>query len=91
MTPVRAPQASAVAERWVRTLRRECLNHIIPLSERHLRRAVEEFVAYYNETRPHRTLDLHPPAGPRAPQRRGRVVATPVFGGLHYRYDRAAA
>ena len=91
LTPVRAPQANAVAERWVGTLRRECLNHIIPHNERHLRRVVEEFVAYYNETQPHRTLDLHPPAGPRAPQRCGRVVATPVFGGVHYRYDRAAA
>ena len=91
LTPVRAPQANAVAERWVGTLRRECLDHIIPLNERHLRRTVQEFVAYYNDTRPHRSLDLAPPAGPRPPRRDGSVIATPVLGGLHHRYERLAA
>ena len=91
VTPVRAPQANAVAERWIGTLRRECLDHIIPLNERHLRRLVREFVTCYNDTRPHRTLDLDPPAGPRPRQRHGRVVTIPILGGLHHRYERAAA
>ncbi len=88
---MRAPQANAVAERWVGTLRRERLNDIIPLNARPLQRIVQEFVAYANETRPHRPLTLHPPAGPRAPQRHGRVVAPPIPGGLHHHYERAAA
>ena len=90
-TPVRAPHANAVAERWVGTLRRACVHHIIPLNARHLQRIVPEFVADSNETRPHRPLDLHPPAGPRAPQRHGRVVAPPMLGGLQHRDERAAA
>ena len=91
VTPVRASQANAGAERWVGTLRRECLNHIIPFNALHLRRLVGEFVTNYNETRPHRTLDLHPPVGPRPRQRHGRVGAIPILGGLHHRYERAAA
>ena len=90
-TPVRAPQANAVAERWVGTLRRACVHHIIPLNARPLQRIVQECVASDNETRPHRPLALHPPAGPRAPQRHGRVVAPPMLGGLQHRYERAAA
>ncbi len=91
LTPVHAPKANAIAERLVGTLRRECVDHIIPLSERHLRAVLREYVEYYNETRPHRTLELETPDGPRRPQRRGRVVARPVLGGLHHRYDRDAA
>ena len=90
-TPVRAPHANAVAERWVGTLRREGLHHSIPLTARPLQRIVQECVAYDNETRPYRPLALHPPAGPRAPQRHGRVVAPPIPGGLHHHYERAAA
>ena len=90
-TPVRAPHANAVAERWVGTLRRACVHHIIPLNARHLQRIVQAFVADSNETRPHRPLALHPPAGPRAPQRHGRVVAPPMLGGLQHRDERAAA
>ena len=91
LTPVRAPQANAVAERWIGTIRRECLDPIIPLNAGHLRRIVQEFVEYYNQTRPHRTLDLQPPAGPRPRQSHGRVVAIPILSGLHHRYERAAA
>ena len=91
LTPIRAPQANGVAERWVGTLRRECLDHIIPLNERHLRRVVAEYIAYYNATRPHRTLALETPEGPRTVQRAGMVTAIPVLGGLHHRYQRVAA
>ncbi len=91
LTLVRAPQANAVAERWIGTLRRECLNHLIAFNERHLRRLVREFGTYYNETRPDRTLDLNPPVGPRPRPCHGRVVAIPLLGGLHHRYERIAA
>ena len=73
------------------TLRRECVDHIIPLSERHLRSVLIEYVEYYNATRPHRTLELETPEGPRHVQRHGRVVAHPVLGGVHHRYERRAA
>ena len=93
LTPVRAPRANAVAERVIGTLRRECLDHVIPLDEHHLERILAEYVAYYNGDRPHRTLRLQTPqpgdrprAGP--PQ---EVRARPVLGGLHHVYESAAA
>jgi transposase InsO family protein len=91
LTPVPAPKANAIAERVVGTLRRECVDHIIPLSERHLRSGLTEYVEYYNATRPHRTLELEPPEDARPRQRHGRVVAHPVLGGIHHRYERSAA
>ncbi len=68
LTPVHAPKANAVAERLVGTLRRECLDHIISLSEQHVRSVLAEYVRYYNSTRPHRTLALETPEGPRLVQ-----------------------
>jgi transposase InsO family protein len=91
LTPVCAPKANAIAERLIGRLRRDCTDHIIPLNERHLRRVVMEYVAYYNAARPHRTLELEAPEGPREARRHGRVVAHPVLGGLHHRYEREAA
>jgi transposase InsO family protein len=91
LTPVRAPQANGIAERLIGTLRRECVDHTIPLNERHLRRLLLEYAEHYNGTRPHRTLELQPPAGARIRQRTGEVVATPILGGLHHRYERIAA
>jgi len=88
-TPILAPRANAIAERWVRTIRRECLDHLIPLNERHLRAIVREFVDYYIHDRPHRSLDLQPPT-PRPPSRQGTVTVRPDLGGLHHVYERAA-
>jgi hypothetical protein len=56
LTPFRAPKANAIAERVVRTLRNECLDHVLILNERHLRTVLAEYVAYYNVERPHRSL-----------------------------------
>jgi transposase InsO family protein len=91
LTPLRAPKANAVAERVVGTLRRECVDHIIPLNERRLRRVLLEYAAYYNATRPHRTLELVTPEGPRSVQRLDQVVSIPVLAGIHHRYERGAA
>jgi transposase InsO family protein len=88
-TPIQAPRANSIAERWVRTARRECLDHLIPISERHLRRVLTEFVDYYNHDRPHRSLGLQAPF-PKPPARHGGIAVRPVLGGLHHVYERAA-
>ena len=95
LSPVRAPRANAIAERVIRTLRAECLDHVLILNERHLEGVLREYVAYYNTARPHRSLGLVPPL-PGAPPPRasnappGRIVARPVLGGLHHVYRHAA-
>jgi transposase InsO family protein len=87
----RAPWQNGYAERFVGTLRRELLDHVIVLGERHLLRLVRQHASYYNEDRPHMSLDRDAPAG-RAIQSpsSGRVVSLPRVGGLHHRYSRAA-
>jgi hypothetical protein len=87
-TPVRALGANAIGERVVRTLRRECLDHILPLSERHVRAVLAEYASYYNQDRPHRSLELETPVPSHRPVA-GEVVARPVLGGLHHVYERA--
>ncbi len=93
LTPVRAPNANAVAERVIGTLRRECLDHLIVFNERHLRRLLLEYVEHYNGLRPHRTLGLDSPDG-REPQARPSETANvrrrEVLGGLLNEYDWAA-
>jgi putative transposase len=67
-TPIRALRANSIAERWVGTARRECFDHLIPISERHPRCVLAEFVDYYNHDRPHRSLGLQAPfPTPRVP------------------------
>jgi hypothetical protein len=94
LTPVQAPKANAIAERVIRTLRGEYLDHLIIINERHLRAVPREYEAYYNRGRPHRSLGLAPPNGPPvrvATPGRGRVKARPVLGGLHHEYEWEAA
>ncbi len=93
LTPVQAPKANAIAERLVGTLRRECLDHLIIFNERHLLGLLREFVAHYNNGRPHRALALDTPAGTvhLALVSGGRIIARPVLGGLLYEYERQAA
>jgi putative transposase len=89
--PVRAPRANAIAERVISTLRRECLDHVILVDERHVRANLAEYVGYYNRDRPHRALQLEPPRPPLP--RAGpiqSVRARPVLNGLHHVYECAA-
>ena len=103
ITPFRALQANAYYERLVGSVRRECLDFLIPLNERHLRRILKEWVAHYNRGHPHSSL------GPGIPEAAAsstvkrlseqripsdhRVLAKPILGGLHheYRLERDAA
>ncbi|PYX12984.1 MAG: hypothetical protein DMG84_20460 [Acidobacteria bacterium] len=102
-TPPQSPQANAFCERLVGTMRRECLDFLIPINERHLRRMLREWVGHYNSGRPHSSL------GPGIPDRgqscvesrKGygravknlKVIASPILGGLHHEYswEQAAA
>ena len=91
-TPVRAPKANAIAERWVGTVRRECLDHILILGRRHLERVLTSYATHYNRERPHRGLGLDRPDPPfplmRIP---GRVIRRhDLLGGLIHEYGRAA-
>jgi transposase InsO family protein len=88
-TPAMAPEANAIGERLVRTIRSECLDHVIVINESHLRRVLTEFVDYYNRDRPHRSLGLQSPVS-MATQSTGRVISRSVLGGLHHAYARAA-
>ena len=95
-TPVRAPQANAFCERLIGTIRRECLDFVIPLNERHVRNVLQEWVAHYNRGRPHASLgpgipdpphDRVAPASSDHQVRDGhRIIAKPVLGGLHHEY-----
>jgi transposase InsO family protein len=89
LSPVRAPRATAVAERVIGTLRRECLDHVIVLSERHLRSVLREYVASSNAHRPHRALGRETPQTATRPDA-GSVRSRPVLGGLHHVDERAA-
>jgi transposase InsO family protein len=94
-TPARVPQANAFCERLIGTARRECLDHVIALNERHLRKILADWVRHYNRGRPHAALGpgIPDPSGLTVPQPVGhqipsgqRVVATPILGGLHHEY-----
>jgi transposase InsO family protein len=93
-TPVRAPRANAFAERWVRTVRTECLDWTLILGRRHLERLLHTYVGHYNHGRPHRGLDLATPEV-REPARRARrsgigLVRRDALGGLIHEYELAA-
>jgi putative transposase len=90
-TAYRAPKENAFCERLLGSARRECLDHLLILSEAHLLRVLREYVAYYNAERPHQGLQQRIPDPPVATGlATGTVCATPVLGGLHHAYARAA-
>jgi putative transposase len=90
-TPVRAPNANAHAERWVRTLRADCLDRILILGPRHLEHVLRVYRRHYNQHRPHRTLDLLPPNGrdPTPPNALDRLQRRDLLGGLIHEYEAA--
>lgn len=93
-TPVHAPKANAICERFLGSVRRECLAHFLMLSERHLRRIVTAYVTYFNQSRPHQGIEQQIPeyigqAVPVASPGQS-VVSVPVLGGLHHTYSRVA-
>ena len=87
----RAPWQNAFVERVIGSIRRECLDHVIIRSEAHLGRVLRAYLAYYNATRPHQSLDNNSPH-PRVVARQpcSRIIAIPQVGGLHHRYRRVA-
>ena len=86
-----APWQNPFAERVIGSIRRECLDHVVVLNERHLLRRLRSYQRYYNAARPHQSLGDNSP-WPRAvePPEQGPIVAVPQVGGLHHRYRRAA-
>jgi transposase InsO family protein len=83
----RSPWQNPYVERLIGTLRRDCLDHVVILGERHLRRVLTLYALYYNQTRTHLGLGKDAPLG-RAIERSGTIVATPILSGLHHHYAR---
>jgi putative transposase len=81
---------SSPSSRMIGSIRRECLNHVVVLSQRHLRKLLKSYFAYYHRSRTHLALAKDAPES-RAIMRRGEIVAIPQVGGLHHRYERRAA
>ena len=91
-TPKGRPQCNCYVERLIRTLRQECLNHLMILDERHLRWVLQEYLNYYHRARPHQGLNQETPLPqPRLLSSDGIIRFRPVLGGLHHEYYRAAA
>lgn len=92
-TSFRSPWQNGVAERWVGNCRRDLLDHVIILNQRHLKRLMNEYVLYYHEDRTHLALAKGTPEGREAERDHcgnRRVISMPRLGGLHHRYDLAA-
>ncbi len=92
-TPYRAPKANAVCERFLGSVRRECLDHILVFGESHLHRVTGEYVAYFNRARPHQGIEQQIPEGsPAVPERpkKTKIISFPVLSGLHHDYQMMA-
>src|SRR5262249_14972170 len=86
-TAPRSPWQNAYAERLIGSIRREILDHVVVLGERHLRHILHSYMTYYNEARTHLSLNKDAPI-PREIRTVGRIIATPYLGGLHHQYIR---
>lgn len=90
-TPIPSPKANAFAEPFVRTVRRECLDHVLVFGEHHLGQIPREYVSHYNEERPHRGLSLQTPEPKLTANPDGKIVRVAGLGGLINEYQRQAA
>jgi hypothetical protein len=94
ISPVRtsfeSPWQNGITERWVGGCRRDLLDHIIAIDERHLKRLLSEYIRYHYEDRTHLGLEKGTPNGRNRATAAGRVLSHGRLGGLHHRYDRAA-
>ena len=92
LTAPHSPWQNPFAERVIGSIRRECLNHVLVLSERHLRRILTCYFAYYHQARTHLALDKDAPdLRPIERPAEGKILQLPEVGGLHHRYLRRAA
>ena len=92
LTAPGSPWQNAYVERFIGSVRRECLDHAIVLSAGGLRSILNEYVSYYSRTRTHLGLNKDAPfSRPVTPLTAGRVIAIPQVGGLHHCYERLAA
>ena len=93
-TPYHAPRANAICERFLGSVRRECLDHLLILQEKQLQRVLNAYVAYFNRARPHQGIKQQipePPLKPLPPDpTSGKILSFPVLGGLHHNYRRSA-
>ena len=97
-TPVQAPNANAFMERWVGSVRRECLDRMLIVGRRQVRHVLRVYIRHYDSTRPHRALDLRPPDMGASPPVRSimaphvhQVRRHDLLGGLIHEYELAAA
>jgi hypothetical protein len=86
-----SPDMNAYAERFVRTVRRECLDHFVIFTQTQMGSILRQFMRYYNGQRPHMGIGGKIPRPQSPPQASGAVKKTPVLGGLHHHYYRAAS
>ena len=86
--PYHTPNANAVAERWIRSVRRECLDHILIVNEQHLLRVFQEYIAYYNQARPHQGIEQRCPIPYGPPPTSGTIRRRRVLGGIINDYSR---
>jgi putative transposase len=90
-TPYRTPKANGICERFMGSLRRECLDHILIHEGRHLERVVKEYTAHFNQDRPHQGIDQRIPDRydlTRSKPTRGQIISKAILGGLHHSYSR---
>src|SRR5258706_8097227 len=93
-TPYHAPRANAICERFMRSVRQECLDHLLIFREKQLQRVLNRYVAFFNQARPHQGIQQQLPEPKRlslsSPCAADKVMAVPILGGLHHDYQRAA-
>ena len=89
-TPFRAPRANAYAERWVRSVREECLDRVILLNQAHLAYTLRTYEQYFNEARPHQGIQQRIPYPPTTHSTTGKVERRDLLGGVIHDYFRAA-